>query len=132
MVSKKNNIIFNWFNSEADCKIDENKLKDSLFKSYSYVQEKLNKITNVEDIYFCGKTLLKFYVFCNILNLFNDKLILFIIMNIIIFYAPIENKSEHFLFKIKMAVKQTLEGIIGLVIAFIPKYEPPKNKEKQS
>ena len=53
-------------------------------------------------------------------------------MNIIIFYAPIENKSEHFLFKIKMAIKQTFEGIIGLAIAFIPKYEPPKNKEKQS
>ena len=53
-------------------------------------------------------------------------------MNVIIFYAPIENKSEHFLFKIKMAVKQTLEGTIGLVVAFIPKYEPPKNKEKQS
>ena len=53
-------------------------------------------------------------------------------MNIIIFYAPIENKSEHFLFKIKMAIKQTIEGIIRLAIAFIPKYEPPKNKEKQS
>jgi len=75
---------------------------------------------------------LKLYLLCNILNLFNDKLILFIIMNIIIFYAPIENKSEHFLFKIKMAIKQIIEGIIGLAIAFIPKYEPPKNKEKQS
>ena len=53
-------------------------------------------------------------------------------MNIIIFYAPIENKNEHFLFKIKMAIKQTFEGIIWLAIAFIPKYEPPKNKEKQS
>ena len=40
-------------------------------------------------------------------------------MNIIIFYAPIENKSEHFLFKIKMAIKQTFEGIIGLVISSI-------------
>ena len=75
---------------------------------------------------------MKLYLLCNILNLFNDKLILFIIMNIIIFYAPIENKSEHFLFKIKMAIKQTIEGIIRLAIAFIPKYEPPKNKEKQS
>ena len=66
-----------------------------------------------------------------IFNLLSDKLILFIIMNLIIFYFPIENKSEHFLFKLKMAIKQTFEGIIGLIITFIPKYEPPKEKEKQ-
>ena len=65
------------------------------------------------------------------MNIFNEKLILFIIINVIIFYSPIEDKSEHFLFKIKMMVKQTIEGIIGLIIAIIPKYEAPKEKEKQ-
>ena len=63
----------------------------------------------------------------------NDKLILFIILNVIIFYAPIESVSDHFLFKIKMAIKQTYEGIIGLIIIFIPKYEPTqKEKEKEN
>ena len=52
-------------------------------------------------------------------------------MNVIIFYSPIENYSDHFLFKIKMAVKQTIEGIIGLLIVIIPKYEQSKEKEKQ-
>ena len=65
------------------------------------------------------------------MNILNEKLILFIVINLIIFYSPIENKSEHFLFKLKMAVKQTIEGIIGLIIAIIPKYEAPKEKEKQ-
>ena len=65
------------------------------------------------------------------MNIFNEKLILFIIINVIIFYSPIEDKSEHFLFKIKMMVKQTIEGIIGLIIVVIPKYEAPKEKEKQ-
>ncbi len=48
-------------------------------------------------------------------------------MNIIIFYFPIESRTDHFLFKIYMAIKQTYEGIIGLVIVIIPKFE--KNKE---
>ena len=61
-----------------------------------------------------------------IINIFNDKFILLIIMNIIIFYSPIENKTDHFLFKGKMAVKQTIQGIIGLVECFIPRYEEPK------
>ena len=65
------------------------------------------------------------------MNILNEKLILFIIINVIIFYSPIEDKSEHFLFKLKMTVKQTIEGIIGLIIAVIPKYEAQKEKEKE-
>ena len=78
------------------------------------------------------KTLIVFYICKKILNIINDKLIIFIILNIIILYAPIEKKSEHFLFKIKMAVKQTFEGIIGLIIAIIPKYDSPKEKLKNA
>ena len=127
----KYNNIFYLFYSKADCNIDEQKLKDSLFKSYSCTSEYLKKIINFNDVTFSAKALLKFYCCSIILNKLNDKLILFIIINIIIFYSPIENKSEHFLFKLKMAVKQTFEGIFGLIIAFIPKYELPKEKEKQ-
>ena len=56
-------------------------------------------------------------------------------MNIIIFYFPIESRTDHFLFKIYMAIKQFYEGIIGLIIVIIPKYEKNKGnikeKEKQ-
>lgn len=62
-----------------------------------------------------------------VVNIINDKFMLLIIMNIVIFYAPIENITDHFLFKAKMAVKQTFEGIIGLVECLIPRYEEPKN-----
>lgn len=51
-------------------------------------------------------------------------------MNIIIFYFPIESRTDHFLFKIYMAIKQTYEGIIGLIIEIIPKYEKKKENEK--
>ena len=124
-------LIFNSFSSKEDFNIDEQKLKDSINKSCSCTSEYLKKIINFEDIYFSGKALLRLYCCSIIFNLLSDKLILFIIMNLIIFYSPIENKSEHFLFKLKMAIKQTFEGIIGLIITFIPKYEPPKEKEKQ-
>ena len=65
------------------------------------------------------------------MNIFNEKLILFIIINVIIFYSPIEDKSEHFLFKIKMIFDITIAVIIELIIDIIPKYEAPKEKEKQ-
>ncbi len=61
-----------------------------------------------------------------VVNIINDKFMLLIIMNIVIFYAPIENITDHFLFKAKMAVKQTFEGIIGLIECLIPRYEEPK------
>ena len=44
------------------------------------------------------------------------------------FYAPIENYTDHFLFKAKMSVIQTIEGIIGIINCLIPKYEEPKKQ----
>ena len=52
-------------------------------------------------------------------------------MNIIMFYYPIESRTDHFLFKIYMAIKQTYEGIIGLIIVIIPKYEKKNENEKE-
>jgi len=46
------------------------------------------------------------------------------------FYAPLEDYSDHFLFKAKMAVIQTIEGVIGLISCFIPKYEEPAINDK--
>ena len=65
-----------------------------------------------------------------IINILNEKFILLIITNIIMFYAPLENYSDHFLFKAKMAVIQTIEGTIGLISCLIPKYEEPKINNK--
>ena len=52
-------------------------------------------------------------------------------MNIIMFYYPIESRTDHFLFKLYMAIKQTYEGIIGLIIVIIPKYEKKNENEKE-
>ena len=59
-----------------------------------------------------------------IINIINDKLLLLIIMNIIIFYSPIEKHlTDHFLFKGRMAFSQIVEGVLGLLECFIPRYE---------
>jgi hypothetical protein len=70
------------------------------------------------------------YIIGKIINILNDKFLLLIVTNIIMLYAPIENYTDHFLFKAKMAVVQTIEGILGIVNCLIPKYEEPK-KEKE-
>ena len=61
-----------------------------------------------------------------IINIINEKFLVLIIINIIIFYAPLDHYSSHFLFKAKLAVYQIIEGILGLLECLIPRYEEPK------
>ena len=80
----------------------------------------------MEDLKYSFTEMFKLFIIGKVINIINDKFILFIITNVIIFYAPIEEKTDHFLFKAKMTVKQIIEGIIGILNCFIPKYEEPK------
>ena len=70
------------------------------------------------------------YIIAKVINIINAKFILLIATNIIMFYSPIENYTDHFLFKTKMAVVQTIEGIIGIISCLIPKYEEPKKQKE--
>ena len=49
-------------------------------------------------------------------------------LNILVFYAPINNKFPNFVFNSIMYVKQTIEGIFGIVECFIPRYVDKKEK----
>jgi len=84
------------------------------------------KIISFEDYKYSSKKLFEIYLIGKIINIFNEKFILLIITNIIIFYWPIENYTDHFLFKGKIAIKQTIEGSLAIINCFIPKYEEPK------
>ena len=84
------------------------------------------KIVSLEDIKFTLKELAKLYVIMKVINIINEKFLVFIIINIIIFYASLDHYSHNFLFKAKMAVKQTFEGVLGILECLIPKYEEPK------
>jgi len=106
--------------------INEEKTKESLTKTYLGTVNYIHKIIKFDDYVFSLKELIKLYIIMKIVNFISAKFILLLIMNVIIFYAPIENKTDHFLFKGKMAVQQAIEGAIALAECLIPRYEGPK------
>ena len=86
------------------------------------------KIIEFKDPYYSIKMLIILYIISKIVNLFNEKFLAWIILNLLIFYGPIEKKYPYFLFKSRMFVQQIFEGIIGLICCFIPAYEPKKSE----
>ena len=73
--------------------------------------------------------LIEVYILRKIASIFSDKFILYLLLNIIILYAPFEKRCPNFLFKIKITFKQLIEGVIGLLDCLVPKYEEPKEKK---
>ena len=85
-------------------------------------EEPLLSIKAVIYTYYCMK----------IATLLGDRFILFVILNIFVFYAPIDKKCPHFIFTTRMYIKQLIEGIFGLIECFIPRYEEEKQKKKEN
>ena len=75
--------------------------------------------------------MLKIYVIGKVMIIINDKFTLFIRTNVVIFYLLLEEMIDHFLFKAKTVVKQTIEGIFGILSCFIPKYVEDKKENKE-
>ena len=69
------------------------------------------------------------YVISKIINWFNEKFIAWIVLNILLFYGPIEKRYPFFLFRSRMFIQQIFEGVIGILYCFIPSYEPKKIEE---
>ena len=82
----------------------------------------------MSNILYSIKVLFILYIVAKVINLFNEKFLAWITLNIIIFYGPIEKRYPYFLFRSRMFVQQIFEGIIGFVYCFIPSYEPKKDK----
>ena len=76
------------------------------------------------------KTVFYTYYCMKIANLLADRFILFVIMNIFVFYAPIDKICPHFIFIARMYIKQIIEGIIGIIESFVPRYEGDKPKKE--
>ena len=64
-----------------------------------------------------------FYVVSKIINWFNEKFLVWIALNVLIFYGPIEKKYPYFLFKSRMFLEQIFQGVFGLIACLIHKYE---------
>ena len=93
-------------------------------------RERFRKIISFEDPIFTIKSLFYIYLLMKLAGLLGDRFILLIVLNIFIFYAPIEKKCPHFLFKSRMYVKQIIEGTVGIIECLIPRYEEEKPKKK--
>ena len=89
----------------------------------------INKIIIFDDYYYSIKSIFIFLILSKIINLFNEKLIFWIALNVIIFYGPLEKKFPYFLFKSLMFVLQIFDGIFGLIKCIIPAYEEEKKSE---
>ena len=67
-----------------------------------------------------------------VLSYLGDKIVFGIVLNIFIFYSPINNKYPNFLFYIRMYIKQIIEGTIGILICFLPSCQKDKNKNNNN
>ena len=61
-----------------------------------------------------------------ITSIISDKLIIFIALNVFIFYDPIEKKYPHFLFNCVMSIRQLVEGFFEILECLIPRYTEKK------
>ena len=52
-------------------------------------------------------------------------------MNLILFYAPLDKQYPHFFFKIRMSLRQIIEGIIGLLYCLLSNLIKDDNEKKK-
>jgi len=113
-------------------KLEENKEH----KAYNYesemkkYRERFRKIISLEDPSSTIRTFVYIYSCLLLSLLLGDKFILLLILNILIFYTPINNKFPNFIFNTIMTLKQTIEGILGILESFIPRYIDKKELNK--
>ena len=77
------------------------------------------------------KTIIYLFLLKKVSSWLGDKIILFIVLNVFIFYAPINKKFPNFLFYTRMYIKQIIEGTVAILICFCPTCEKKKNSEKE-
>ena len=113
-------------------KLEENKEHkiynyESEMKKY---RERFRKIISLEDPSSTIRTFVYIYSCLLLSILLGDKFILLLILNILIFYTPINNKFPNFIFNTIMTLKQAIEGVLGILESFIPRYIDKKEFNK--
>jgi len=114
--------------------ISDEKLKvvfKEVHASIEYFKNFLKKTISLEDKLHTFRTLIELYLLMKVTSFLNDKIILILVSNIIIFYAIIEEKYPYFVLKSRMAVRQVIEGVIVLILCVIPRYEEEKKENNK-
>ena len=107
-----------------------NKISIEILTFKNFFVNSIKRAISCEEKLYSVVYLIQIYILMKISSFLNDKFIIYIILNIIILYAPFEEKCPNFLFKIRMAFKQIIEGFIGLLDCLIPKYEENNFKKE--
>ena len=103
---------------------------ENIEKTEKVLGFKFKKIISFEDPFFTLKSLFYLSLTKTVSSILGDRFILLIVLNIFIFYAPIDKKYPHFIFTCRMYIKQIIEGVVGICECLIPRYTEDKPKKK--
>ena len=93
----------------------------------------MKEIIALNDASNTFQVLFVIYLLSKITNCLGDRFIVFILLNVALFYSPLDKNFPNFLFNIFIVCKQCIEGIIGVIICIVPKYEEVvEEKEKKA
>ena len=101
-------------------------MNKELSDTYNNFKAFILKTVSLEDVYYTVRVLLQLYIIMRVTSFLNDKFIVIVLLNLIILYAPLEEKIPHFLFKWCFGFRQLVDGLLGIIDCLIPKYEEKK------
>ena len=87
-----------------------------------FIEEILKNIRRIlffEDLIYSLTAFVEIFLFWKIIRRINLIILCLIVGNILIFYSPIEKQCPKFLFKIRMFIKEIIEGIICILFTLI-------------
>ena len=91
----------------------------------------MDKIASFDDKILTIKTIIYLFLLIKVSAWIGDKIIFSVVLNVFIFYAPINRVFPNFLFYTRMYIKQIIEGTVAILICFCPTCEKKKNSEKE-
>ena len=91
----------------------------------------MDKIASFDDKILTIKTIIYLFLLIKVSAWIGDKIIFSVVLNVFIFYSPINSVFPNFLFYTRMYIKQIIEGTVAILICFCPTCEKKKNSEKE-
>jgi hypothetical protein len=108
---------------------EQNQICEEINEFKNFVENFFKKTISFDDKLYTFRVLIEIFILMKFTSFLNDRIILLFILNIIIFYAPLEKKCPHFLFKSRMFLRQIIEGAMGAIDCLIPRYEDMNEKK---
>ena len=114
---------------ESISESNKNKIIKELIGFIRYTWDSIKKAFSFKDKLYTIRIIIEVFLLIKILPILGAKFILFIVLNIIVLYAPLDKKCPHFLFQFRMSFRQIIEGILGILLCLIPLNEKKTKKD---